>query len=588
MPKIPSRLRSSSCCARLFLTALMVLGIVLVAGQGLAGQGQLAWVQDELLVGLRPGVSRTQAAAMYHLHGAQLVQELPQINVHRIRVPAAALSAVEQALARRPAVRFVDRNLIHPHTFVPNDPSYGNEWHLPKIAAPQAWDVTQGAAGIVIAILDSGVDPTHPDLAAKLVAGTNTYDGNTDTRDVYGHGTKVAGAAAATGNNGTGVAGVAMANKIMPIRVTDTAGYAYSSTLANGLTWAADHGAKVMNMSFGGVAGNSTIKSAAQYAQSKGALVVAAAGNCGCLDSTAENPYMISVSATDGNDNLASWSSYGPYVDLAAPGVSILTTSNGGGYGSVSGTSFASPITAGVIGLMMAAKPGLKPSDYETLLKQNADDKGAAGYESYYGWGRVNAARAVSAAAGYAAPPDTTPPAVSIAAPAPGSTVAGSVTVDVSASDSGGVTKVDLYLDGALFAADLSSPYSFYWDTTQAANSTHTLLAKATDAAGNVGASTTVSVTVNNVADTAPPTVTIASTSMTKTKLAVTVNAQDDVGVVKVELYVDGRLKATSTAPPVTFNVNTRNLAKGTHTLEAKAYDASGKVGVSPQTTFTK
>lgn len=269
---------------------------------------------------------------------------------------------------------------------------------MPKISGPGAWDISQGLSSVIIAILDSGVDCAHPDLGAKCTAGWNFYNNNSDTSDVYGHGTKVAGSATALSNNATGVASVAWQNLLMPIRVTDTQGYGYVSAIAKGLTWAVDNGARVMNLSFGGVAGISTIASAAQYVVNHGGLVVAAAGNCGCFDSTAENPYMISVSATDSSDNLASFSSTGNYVDLSAPGVSIYTTTKGGSYGGVSGTSFSSPIIAGVAALVMSANAALTPTGVESVLEANADDLGAAGYDTSFGFGRVNAYKAVLAA----------------------------------------------------------------------------------------------------------------------------------------------------------------------------------------------
>ena len=418
------------------IAALLVAALVLALAPGFGlAQPPTPWAPDELLVGFHADVADADAEAVYRGHGAAKLEKLRGLRVHRVRVPPSALEAIERALARRPEVKFVERNRLLAPDLAPNDPSYPSQWHLPKISAQQAWDISTGVPEVVIAILDTGVDGTHPDLAAKMVAGYNSYDKNTDTRDVYGHGTKVAGAAAAIGNNGVGVSGVSWQSRIMPVRVSDTSGYAYYSTISNGLTWAVDHGAKVMNISFGGVAASSSIASAAQYVRSRGGVVVAAAGNCGCLDSTAPNSQLISVSATDSNDNLASWSSRGTYVDVAAPGAGILTTAKGGGYSSVSGTSFASPVTAGVVALMMAANPTLAPADLEALLKANADDKGAAGWDSSFGFGRINAYRAIAAAAASSPlpppppPPDTTAPA----------NVAG-----FSATASGTATRIDL------------------------------------------------------------------------------------------------------------------------------------------------
>ena len=357
-------------------------------------------VPDELLVGFHDHVAGAAAEAVYRVEGATKLEKLWRVNVHRIRLHPTALSALEQRLRRRSEIRFVERNRRIPVALIPNDPVYREQWHLARISAPQAWDVTTGSPGVVIGILDSGIDASHPDLASKLVPGWNFYDGNANTWDVTGHGTRVAGAAAAIGNNGVGVAGVALQSRIMPLRVTDSGGWAYYSTIASALTWGADHGVKVMNLSFGGIAGSSSIRQAAQYVRSRGGVVVAAAGNCYCFDGTADNAEVISVSSTGGADTLSEFSSRGNHVDLAAPGEGIRTTERGGGYSSVSGTSFSSPITAGVVALMMAVNPSLTPGRVEQLLEANTDDLGPAGWDPGHGFGRLNAFRAVRAAAG--------------------------------------------------------------------------------------------------------------------------------------------------------------------------------------------
>jgi thermitase len=309
----------------------------------------------------------------------------------------------------------------------------------------------------------------------------------------------VAGAAGAQSDNGQGIASVAGQSPIMPIRVTNNSGRATSATIANGLVWATDHGASVMNVSFEGIAGNTTIRTAAEYAFNHGALVVAASGNCGCVDSTADNPFVLSVSATDESDSIAYFSSTGPYVDLSAPGTNILTTAIGGLYLSDSGTSLASPIVAGVAALMFSANPALTPTVVTELLESTALDAGGAGYDPGFGYGRVNAYAAVTAAASYVPPPDATPPTASITAPGAGATVSGTVVVGVSATDNVGVVQVDLFVDGVFFASDASAPYSFAWDTTTASSGSHTLQAVAADAAGNSGSTAAITVTVSNV-----------------------------------------------------------------------------------------
>ena len=507
-------------------------------------------------------------------------------------MPPQAIDNVEKALANRKDVKFVERNRRIPSALSPNDPSFGSQWHLAKIAAPEAWDVTQGSHAVVIAIVDSGVDPAHPELASKLLPGYNFVDNNTNTADVYGHGTWVAGVAGAIGNNGVGVAGLAWQNRILPVRVTDSAGIAYLSAIANGMTWAADHGAKVVNISFGGVAGSPSVTSAAQYVISKGGIVVASAGNCGCFDATAENPYILSVAATDQSDARWASSSQGNYVDLSAPGVGILTTAMGGGYATVQGTSFASPIVVGVLALMGSANAQLSPTDLKNLLLANTDDRGAAGWDSSYGFGRVNAYRAVAAAAASVPPPDTTAPTVAIGSPASGASVSGSITVAVTASDNTSVSAVDLFVSGNYFASDTAAPYSFLLDTTKLPNGANSIQARAIDPAGNAGTSATVSVNVSNIADTVAPVVAITGIAQSgggnRKQVTVSVSATDDVEVSRVELYVDGKLIATKTAPPFSFAVSLRQYSAGVHPVQAKGYDAADNVGTSAPSSFTK
>jgi subtilisin family serine protease len=283
----------------------------------------------------------------------------------------------------------------------PDDPQYAQQWHLPKINAPQAWDLTRGSAEVVIAIVDSGVDPFHPDLAGKFVAGINTHphDKPANTADQFGHGTKMAGAAAALSNNGVGIAGLAPRARIMPIRVTDRAGSATAQSIAQGITWAADHGARVINVSMEGVIRNATVRSAAEYAFRHGALVVAPSGNCGCTDASSDTPYILSVSATDEHDRIVPSSTTGAFVDLAAPGENIPTTAMYGVYLSESGTSMASAVVAGVAALMVAANRDLTPAEVTELLQRTAVRPHGSGRDPRYGHGRVDAYAAVKAAA---------------------------------------------------------------------------------------------------------------------------------------------------------------------------------------------
>ncbi len=317
--------------------------------------------------------------------------------MHVVQVPPGSEQDTVARLAGNPDVRFAELDRLAPPAANVNDPSFGKEWHLAQINAPTAWDTSTGS-GITIAILDSGVDGTHPDLAAQLVPGWNFFDDNGDTSDVLGHGTAVAGVAAAASNNGIGIAGVAGGARIMPIRITNATGYAYWSTTAQGLIWAADHGADVANLSLEGMAASSTMQTAANYFRSKGGTVIVAAGNAGTVDNTAPTDTMIVVSATDSRDRIASLSSFGNFVSISAPGQSIYSTARGGGYGTWSGTSMAAPMVAGTAALILAVRPDLSPTQVDSTLFASATDLGATGRDIYFGYGRVNAAAAVQAA----------------------------------------------------------------------------------------------------------------------------------------------------------------------------------------------
>jgi subtilisin family serine protease len=538
-----------------------------------------------VLVQPRPGLSEGAFDDVLKGHNARSQGKIRGIGVHLVQVPPQAEEAVVRALARNPHVAFAEVDmLVTPDATTVNDPSYGSQWYLPKIGAPSAWDSSNGDR-VVIAILDTGIDGTHLDLVPNLVPGWNVYDNNSNTSDVHGHGTWVAGVAAAAGNNGIGIASVAWGAWLMPVRIADPNAYAYWSTVASGITWAADHGAHVANVSYNGVSGSSTVQSAARYLRSKGGLTVVAAGNSGGEEAIAANADLLTVSATTSTDTRASFSSYGAYVDLAAPGTSMLTTGRGSTYVTVQGTSFSSPCVAGVVALMMSANPTLGPAQWESLLLGTAVDLGAAGWDPIFGHGRVDAAAAVAAALD-AQVQDTQAPTVAIASPT-GGMVQGLVAVSVSASDNVGVARVELWVNGTLYATDGSAPFGFTWDSTQVADGSASLVAQAYDAAGNKAVSKTVTLTVDNVADpvdTTAPVARVVSPENGATvsgTVTIQVAATDDVGVSLLEVLVDGAVLCGGNVSPLSCNWNTRKAAAGDHTLTARARDASGNIGTA-------
>ena len=541
------------------------------------------WKSGQILVKAKAGLPASEFDRVLKRNNARSIETIGSLKVHVVSVPEHAEEAVVRALSKNPHVEFAELDMaVQAGEFIPNDPKFGSAWHLPKIQATDAWDFTT-AEGIIIAILDTGVDGTHPDLAANMVLGWNAVDGSSETSDVMGHGTAVAGTAAAAGNNSNGVTSIAWNAQIMPIRITNRSdGYAYWSDAARGLNWAADNGADVANISFA-MTNSSSVSSAAQNMRNKGGLVVIAAGNDGTDPGYADNPNIITVSATTSSDSKASWSNYGSLIDVAAPGASILTTTRGGGYGNWNGTSFASPVTAGVVALIMGANPTLTPDEVETVL-ENSADKIAGDWHPNYGNGRVNAAVAVQMAMSMdSIPIDSEAPVVNIFSPTGGAMISGIALVEVNATDNSQVSEVSLYADGQFIGADNTTPYQFSWDSNDAADGSVVLTAYANDEAGNEGVSNSVSVNVKNqadVTDQSPPSVSIRNPtdgSTVSRTVSISVIAEDDVKVNQIKLYVDGILKSTVNGDTLSFGWNTRKVSNGTHTLKAVAVDSANK-----------
>jgi thermitase len=546
--------------------------------------GEGPWAKSRIIVMPRAGLSEVDLASVLRVHGGKPTR-IGQSGLFIVDLPAqASEKAVVEALAHNPHLKFAELDRRGSINAVWNDPYLGSEWHLSKIGAPTAWDVSQGS-GVTIAVLDTGVDGSHPDLSSRMVPGWNYVGDNSNTSDVMGHGTKVAGSVAAASDNLIGVSSVTGQARIMPLLVADSSGYFYYSNIAQALTYAADHGARVATISLEGMYKSLTVQNAAQYMKSKGGLVAVSAGNNGIDENVTPTTTMIPVSATDSNDALASWSSYGKFVAMSAPGVGIWTTTVGGGYGAVSGTSFSSPITAGVIALIMAANPKLSNTQVETALYASAVDLGASGRDIYYGYGRVNAAGAVQAAIQTTSTADTQPPTATIASPGAGTTVSSLVPVNVSATDNVGVAKVDLLVNGSSVASDLSSPYAFSFDSSKVPNGSATLTAIAYDNAGNSASSTSVTVNVANqsavTADSTPPTVTIQNPTngaLVSGMVTITTSAADNSGSsgIRQDLFIGGTRVATGTGSTLSYKWNTRKAGKGLYTIEAVATDAAG------------
>lgn len=551
-----------------------------------------------LLIKPKPDMPEAALHALLSAHGGEETRTIPGVETRVVEVPRQTALKLLQVLKNRREVEYAEPD-APAHAFATtNDPYFanGSQWYLSKIQAPTAWDLTTGAPGVIVAVLDSGVRASHPDLAGKVLAGRDFIDGDSNPTDENGHGTAVAGLIGAATGNGMGMASVAWKTSILPVRVLSKDGSGSHSGIAEGIVWATDQGANVINLSLGGTGSSSTLQNAINYAWSKGVVIVAAAGNNGdsvpCYPAACTN--VVAVSATNSSDARTDWSNYGSYVDIAAPGANILTLSGSSGYAAMDGTSFSSPVTAGVVALMRAANPTLSNANLVNALLANADDLGASGKDYDFGHGRVNARRAVAAVGSAASAVDVTAPAVTIHSPSAGSTVSGVVGVNVSSSDNTGVIRLELHIGGSLYARSSSSSATFTWNTGNFLDGTYLLEARAYDAANNVTSSSR-SVTVRNspATDSIAPVVSItAPANGARVKglwnLKVKVAASDNVGVSRVELYADGKLVGTSSYAPATFTWSVRKATAGSHVFQAYAYDAAGNIGASSTVTVYK
>lgn len=276
----------------------------------------------------------------------------------------------------------------------PNDLLYQEnyQWNLPVIGTEQGWNITRGNEEIEIAIVDTGVDLDHPDLRNRLVKGYNVINEKAEPDDDNGHGTHVAGIIASETDNNEGVAGITWYSKIMPVKAMGAKGYGTTFDIAKGIVWAVDHGADVINLSLGNYQPSNVLEEAVRYAYKKNVVMVSAAGNDGSDQPTYPSAYpeVLSVSAVDYDGNKASFSNYGDYIDIAAPGVNIPSTYFNKQYAALSGTSMAAPHVTGLAALILSANPDLRSSQVIRIIKNSAIDLGEQGKDINFGNGLID------------------------------------------------------------------------------------------------------------------------------------------------------------------------------------------------------
>ena len=385
-----------------------------------------SFASGQILVKFQPGAGAADKAALHRAQGSHIQQTIPGVEVDVVSVPAGAEQAKVAAYARHPLVEYAELDGLSYALDIgltPSDAGFGNQWglnntgqtyksglvgsHDADIDAPEAWAITTGSSDVLIAIVDSGIDLDHPDLQSKIARSTDFTNSPNGANDVYGHGTPVAGIAAAAANNAGDVVGVAYNAKLLNVKVLDDNAYGSNSRIANGITWAADNGARVINLSLGSDSPSRTLENAVDYAWRKGAVLTCAGGNDGNRSATYPARYnnCIAVGATDSTDAKPSFSSYNKdWMDVAAPGLDIYSTypnhpfktqqtlgrQNHYDYGY--GTSLASPHVAGLAALAWSTPNGGTNQAVRNRIESTADPIGKG---TYWIHGRINACRAV-------------------------------------------------------------------------------------------------------------------------------------------------------------------------------------------------
>jgi thermitase len=400
-------------------TLLVIVGAVFLFGFGGAvkAQGALPPDSGRILVKFKDKVFPGEKIKWLEKNFGRLAGKIEALDVLVLQVPPTARERITAALAGNPYIEFAEADSWAQAFLVPDDPYFSFQWGWENLGqtingaagvvdadldGPEAWDRTLG--GVKVAVLDTGVDQDHEDLAGKIAAQKKFTDSPT-IDDLYGHGTHVAGIIAATANNQLGIAGGCPACQLMNGKVLNDSGAGAYSWIANGIIWAADNGAKVINLSLGGSSRSVTLEQAVNYAWNKGVVVVAAAGNNGSSAKMYPAAYVnaIAVAATNNRDQKASFSNYGAkWVDVAAPGQDIFSTfpnhpykiNRSLNYDFASGTSMAAPMTSAVAALIWSTPIGTTAASVRTRLESTADK--IAGTGLYWSAGRVNAASAVA------------------------------------------------------------------------------------------------------------------------------------------------------------------------------------------------
>ena len=351
-------------------------------------------VAADYVVTFAPGTSAVTRASILSAVGADVVDSIAPLRMAVVRVPAG--SSILDALQARDEVSRIEPDRVRASEARPSDPGYRAQWSLPRIGWDTVYRTVHPSGSAVVAVLDTGVDANQPDLAGQLVAGTGVLPGSDPTRDPNGHGTEMAGIIAAATNNHLGIAGIGYAGvKVMPVTVLDADGLGQDSDIIEGIVWAVDHDADVINLSFSNPGYSTALQAAIDYAWDHDVVVVAATGNDGSSEPTypAGDHGVIGVSDTNRSDRLDGSSNYGADTFLGAPGTDIRTLRTGGGTTTITGTSASSAEVAAAAALLRAIDPGASNGIIVGRLARSA---AAVGTRAETGNGRLDLRRAVA------------------------------------------------------------------------------------------------------------------------------------------------------------------------------------------------
>ncbi|GAB1792302.1 alkaline serine protease [Priestia megaterium] len=347
---------------------------------------------NQIIVKFKEDVCEETQLKIHHKHKCTILDHNKELDFQVLHSKR-DINTLIKIYNKLEEVEYAEPNHMLKAFYTPNDPFFAYQYGPQKVQAPDAWDVTTSNGNIKIAIIDTGVQLNHPELAIKLWPGYNFVEGNLNPNDGNGHGTHVAGIAGALTENSLGIAGIAPSASIIPVRALDNSGNGTLSNIANAITYSTNAGAKVINLSLGSSQGSITLENAINYAWNQGVVIVAAAGNeaSNTLTYPAAYQNVIAVASTDINDQKSDFSNYGTWVEVSAPGSTILSTYTGSYYAYLSGTSMACPHVAGLAALLAAQ--GKNNVQIKNTILSTCDPVPGTGL--YWTYGRINANRAV-------------------------------------------------------------------------------------------------------------------------------------------------------------------------------------------------